>query len=88
MVAGLLPVPALDLARAAQAGNAGEAERIDRAFCPLWELFREFGSFRVMFAIAEVLGFGRIAPPRPVLGLDRAGHTGVEDALYSLLEAT
>ena len=81
VVAGLLPEPALALTRAAQAANAAEAERIDHAFAPLWELFREFGSFRVMFAIAEILGLGRIAPPRPILPLEPASLERVEVAL-------
>ena len=86
VVAGLLPEPALALTRAAQAGNAVEAERIDHAFAPLWALFREFGSFRVMFAIAEILGLGRIAPPRPILPLEPASRERVEVALRPLLQ--
>ena len=74
VVAGLLPEPALALTRASQAGNAAEAERIDHAFAPLWALFREFGSFRVMFTIAEILGLGRITPPRPILPLEPASR--------------
>lgn len=86
VVAGLLPEPALALTRAAQAGNAAEVERIDHAFAPLWALFREFGSFRVMFAIAEILDFGPMTPPRPILPLGQACRGRVEDALRSLLE--
>ncbi|SEL61949.1 4-hydroxy-tetrahydrodipicolinate synthase [Roseivivax marinus] len=85
VVAGLLPEPALALTRAAQAGNAAEAERIDHAFAPLWALFREFGSFRVMFAIADSLGFGGITPPRPILPLDQACRGRVEVALRPFL---
>ena len=86
VVAGLLPEPALALTRAAQAGDAAEAERIDRAFDPLWALFREFGSFRVMFTMAEILGLGRISPPRPILPLEQACRGRVEVALRPLLE--
>jgi 4-hydroxy-tetrahydrodipicolinate synthase len=86
VVAGLLPEPALRLARAARAGNAAEAERIDNAFAPLWTLFREFGSFRVMFAIAEALGLGPITPPRPILPLEPAARDRVELAMRPLLE--
>jgi len=87
VVAGLLPAPALALTRAAQAGNATEAERIDNAFALLWTLFREFGSFRVMFAIAETLGLGPITPPRPLLPLGPAARDRVEVALQPLLQA-
>ncbi|MFG6621166.1 dihydrodipicolinate synthase family protein [Sulfitobacter sp. 1A05707] len=86
VVAGLLPEPALALTRASQAGNAAEAERIDHAFGPLWALFREFGSFRVMFTIAEILGLGRITPPRPILPLEPASRERVEVALRPLLQ--
>ncbi|WP_299476440.1 dihydrodipicolinate synthase family protein [uncultured Paracoccus sp.] len=86
VVAGLLPEPALALTRAAQAGNAAEVERIDHAFAPLWELFREFGSFRVMFTIAEFLGLGRITPPRPILPLEPASLERVKVALRPLLQ--
>ncbi len=86
VVAGLLPEPALALTRAAQAGNAAEAERIDHAFTPLWELFREFGSFRVMFVIAEILGFRSITPPRPILALEPAYRKRVESALRPLIQ--
>lgn len=88
VVAGILPEPALALTRAAQAGNATEAERIDNAFAPLWTLFREFGSFRVMFAIAETLGLGPVTPPRPILPLGSPARDRVETALHSLLRAT
>ena len=74
------------LTRASQAGNAAEAERIDHAFAPLWALFREFGSFRVMFTIAEILGLGRITPPRPILPLEPASRERVEVALRPLLQ--
>lgn len=87
VVAGLLPEPAVALTRAAQSGDAAEAERIDRAFGPLWALFREFGSFRVMFTIAEVLGYGRLTPPRPVLPLEEANRQRVELTLRSLIDA-
>lgn len=40
VIAGLLPVPALQLMRAAQTGNAEEAKRLDAVFQPLWALFR------------------------------------------------
>jgi 4-hydroxy-tetrahydrodipicolinate synthase len=87
VVAGLLPRPALALTRAAQDGDAAEAERIDRAFGPLWALFREFGSFRVMFTMAEILGLGRITPPRPILPLEPASRERVEAAMRPLFQA-
>jgi len=84
VAAGLLPVPALALTRAAQAGDHVEAARIDAAFQPLWDLFKMFGSFRVMYVMADVLGLARIEPPRPILPLSREVHSQVERALQNL----
>ena len=84
VIAGLLPVEALALARAAMAGDRAETERLDQAFQPLWTLFKEFGSFRVMYAIAGLLGICRAAPPRPILPLAAADIPRVEAALESL----
>ena len=84
---GLLPAEALKLTRPAQAGDAQEATRINDAFAPLWALFREFGSFRVMYTIADLLGLGRFAPPRPVLGLPDSARGRVREALESLRAA-
>lgn len=84
VVAGLLPGPARQLARAAASGDAGEAARIDRAFEPLWATFREFGSFRVMYALANLLGEEEIEPTRPVLPLAADGRRKVQLALNHL----
>lgn len=86
VVAGLLPGPALALARAAGSGNAGLADRMDRAFQPLWALFRQFGSFRVMYALAELLDDDGIAPLRPVLPLAGDDRRKVEAALRQLAD--
>lgn len=81
VVAGLLPGPAVALARAAQADDRQEAGRIDEAFQPLWALFRRFGSYRVMYLLAELLGHGALQPPRPVLPLPEAEREAVSAAL-------
>lgn len=84
VIAGLLPVEALALTRAAQAGNKVEAERINAAFEPLWDLFRTYGSFRVMYVIADLLGLAKIEPPRPILPLAAEARGQVEAALNQL----
>ncbi|WP_312893134.1 dihydrodipicolinate synthase family protein [Ancylobacter sonchi] len=84
VAAGLLPEPALKLTRAAQAGDAAEVRRLDAAFQPLWQLFKEFGSFRVMYVIAELLGLARLQPPRPILPLAGEVRARVEAALRPL----
>lgn len=84
VVAGLLPRPALALARAAQADDRSEVARLDALFAPLWELFREFGSLRVMYAAAELLGVSDLPPPRPILPLSAANRERVSFALEPL----
>lgn len=84
VVAGLLPAPALALTRAAQAGNADETHRLNTAFEPLWTLFKEFGSFRVMYAIAAELDLFHAAPPRPVLPIPNEARPRVAAALEGL----
>jgi 4-hydroxy-tetrahydrodipicolinate synthase len=84
VVAGLLPAEALALTRAAQAGNAAEAERLNQGFAPLWALFKECGSFRVMYAIAEYLGLGSFAPPRPILPIGEEARVRLSAALKHL----
>lgn len=81
---GLLPTEALALTRAAMAGNRVEAERIDATFEPLWTLFKQFGSFRVMYTIADLLNLCRVFPPRPVLPLGADDRLRVKAALESL----
>ena len=81
VVAGLLPEPALRLTRAAQAGDGAEAKRVDAAFQPLWSLFKEAGSFRVVYALADALGLGRFEPPRPVLPAGPGVRARLDEAL-------
>ncbi len=84
VVGGLLPRPALALTRAAQAGDAAAVRRLDAAFAPLWDLFREHGSLRVVYAAANLLGLSDARPPRPVLPLKAGERAGVERALAAL----
>lgn len=84
VVAGLLPEPALRLTRAAQAGDVAEAKRLNAAFAPLWEAFRECGSYRTMYAVADALSLGRFEPPRPVLPVGPEVRARVDEALDQL----
>jgi 4-hydroxy-tetrahydrodipicolinate synthase len=84
VIAGLLPAEARALTRAAMAGDSAEAARLDHSFHLLWSLFKEFGSFRVMYAISDLLGLCRAAPPRPILPLGAADVLRVRAALESL----
>lgn len=81
VIGGLLPAPALKLTRAAQAGEMAEVRRIDDAFQPLWSLFREFGSLRVVYTAANLLALTDAVPPRPILPLSPGDQERVAAAL-------
>ena len=81
VVGGLLPVPTLKLLRAAQAGDADEVARWNAQFQPLWDLFKELSSLRVMYAAADILGLCQAEPPRPILPLPPATCQRVAAAL-------
>lgn len=84
VVGGLLPVPALRLLRAAQAGDAPEVARWNVRFQGLWDLFKELGSLRVMYASAAILGICHAEPPRPILPLALDASRRVAEALDKL----
>ena len=84
VVGGLLPEPALKLVRAAGARDIAEVRRIDGHFQPLWELFKEFGSIRVIYAAASILSLCEAVPPRPILSLTDANRVRVTTALDAL----
>ncbi|WP_308936958.1 dihydrodipicolinate synthase family protein [Dietzia massiliensis] len=85
VLAGTLPDPTLEIARAALAGNSGEALAASDRLAPLWDLFARHGSLRVVAAVAELLG---LAPddclPRPLLGLRGGDRAEVETVLTAL----
>lgn len=81
---GLLPVPCLELTRAAQAGNHSEVKRIDELLQPLWALFQELTSIRVMYAAADILGLTHSNPPRPILPIVKSEHQRIASALEGL----
>ncbi|MGL4831378.1 MAG: dihydrodipicolinate synthase family protein [Propionibacteriaceae bacterium] len=57
VLGGTVPQVALELTRAAQAGQADVAVAQSERLAPLWDLFAEFdGSFRVVAVIAQQLG--------------------------------
>ncbi|WP_262271774.1 dihydrodipicolinate synthase family protein [Microvirga yunnanensis] len=84
VLGGLLPGVCLRLVRAAQQGDAAEARRLDSALEPLWELFRQYSSLRVIYALADLLDICRTAPPRPLLPLSDTAKRQVADTLAHL----
>ena len=85
VLGGTLPAPVVALARAARAGNAEDARRINAELSPLWEVFQIFGSLRVMYVLLDLLGLGKIEPPRPILPLGTEAQERVAAAAEPLL---
>lgn len=84
VIGGLLPRQALALYKAASAGERDRLTGVEAAFQPLWSLFCELSSLRVVYAGARVLGLTDAEPPRPILPLSTADHRRVEAALKPL----
>lgn len=51
------------------------------AFVGLWDLFRMHGSFRLMYAAANMLGLTEASPPKPLLGPDEGLTVSLRKAL-------
>ena len=84
VVGGLFPVTCLALVRAAQRGDSDEARRLNASLQPLWDLFGEFSSLRVMYAVAGLRGLCDAEPPRPILPLPEAARQRIAAALEGL----
>ncbi|WP_404320920.1 dihydrodipicolinate synthase family protein [Arthrobacter luteolus] len=88
-VAGTLPEPAARIMRAVREGRSGDAVAESERLAPLWELFAQHGSLRVIAAAAEHLGLvPRNCLPLPVQGLGAAQRRRVAGALEELELAT
>ena len=81
VVAGLFPGVSVAIVRAVRKRDAAEARRLNATLEPLWALFKEFSSLRVMYACADLLDICRAEPPRPILPLSRAARQRVADTL-------
>jgi 4-hydroxy-tetrahydrodipicolinate synthase len=84
VAAGLFPAPALAVCRAAQASDAAEARRLNARLAPLWALFTQFTSLRVIYAAANALGLVNAEPPRPILPLPAEARARVEAVVGEL----
>lgn len=84
VVAGILPEETLKLANAAVSGNVENAGNIEAAFKPMWELFQEFGSLRVVYMIADLISLTDAKPPLPILPLEEDVKPRVKSALDAL----
>ncbi|WP_128253101.1 dihydrodipicolinate synthase family protein [Falsirhodobacter deserti] len=86
VLAGILPRPCQQIIDAVRAGDHAEAERIDIALQPIWRLFRDHTSFRVVHEMASQLAGLTVEPPRPVLPVSAAAKDEIATALRALPE--
>lgn len=81
-IAGTLPELAVTITRSAQEDRSEETQVRSAQLQPLWDLFAEHGSLRVVAAIAEHLGLAqRSCLPLPLRGLQDGDRAEVAAAL-------
>jgi 4-hydroxy-tetrahydrodipicolinate synthase len=85
VLGGLFPETALALVRAAQAGDGSEVLRQSERLQPLWALFKQYGSLRVMATAARLMGLVTSpALPLPLQPLNDAGCQQLAKLLHEL----
>ena len=84
VLGGIYPVICQRLMQAARRGDVEEVDRIDAQLQPIWRLFREHTSFRVVHLAAGMAGIANARPCRPVLPLTGAQARDVQDELARL----
>jgi 4-hydroxy-tetrahydrodipicolinate synthase len=84
VLAGLFPRPCLEIVKAIDRGDTDKARGLDRRLQPLWDLFQEFSSLRVVYAAANLLGLCASQPPRPILPLSGPARDRVAAVLQGL----
>ncbi|HEU0192119.1 MAG TPA: dihydrodipicolinate synthase family protein [Mycobacterium sp.] len=85
VVGGVLPGIALALTQAARDGDATGAREIAQSLEPMWRLFRDHGSFRVVAAAARELGLANSEfLPRPLRPLDSEACRRVREVLGTI----
>jgi 4-hydroxy-tetrahydrodipicolinate synthase len=84
VVGGLFPQPCMQIMRAIEAQDHEQARRLDARLQPLWELFTELSSLRVIYAAVQILGLCRADPPLPILPLEKDDRRRVAGVLEGL----
>lgn len=84
VAAGIFPKPCCEIVEAIREGRMEEARHLHKRLQPLWELFIELSSFRVVYAAVEILGVRGVVPPKPLLPLNAQQRKRVEAVLEQL----
>ncbi|MGR9232762.1 dihydrodipicolinate synthase family protein [Rhizobium leguminosarum] len=85
VIGGLLPRIAFALTKAAIAGEDGEVRRLDGLLQPLWQTFKAFGSFRVIYTLIDLLSLAKAELPGPLLPLGPMDRQRVLEAIEPLI---
>lgn len=85
VVGGILPHATLKLAYAARSADREKVIELEAAFRPLWALFQEFGSLRVVYVIANILSLSDAKPPLPIQPLGKLAQNRIQSALEGLI---
>lgn len=85
VVGGLFPHTAQALVRATHLGDPDQAIQASTRLEPLWAMFRQYGSLRVVATAAQIMGHTAAdCLPLPLKGLDRQARKQVERILETL----
>jgi 4-hydroxy-tetrahydrodipicolinate synthase len=84
VIGGLFPETALAITRASKTGNPDKAVALADRLEPMWALFRQHGSIRVISAAPEIMGLvQRPSLPLPLVALDDAVRKQITAAMVS-----
>ena len=84
VLGGTLPQIAQDLTRAAMSGDREATLKLDGKLAPMWNFFKEYGSLRVFYSIANQCGLTQAQPPKPILPLGQEAQERVVRTLSNL----
>jgi 4-hydroxy-tetrahydrodipicolinate synthase len=84
VLAGTMPSECVAITAAARAGETEKTQLLSDRLSPIWDLFGQYGSYRVVTAIADALGIVSATLPRPVKGLDWSALDGLNSDLRRL----
>ncbi|WP_269714614.1 dihydrodipicolinate synthase family protein [Caulobacter sp. NIBR2454] len=84
VLGGIFPKPCQTIIAAVKAGDVAAARAENVRLKPLWDLFAELTSFRVVYAANSLLGLTDAQPPRPLLGLSAQDRGRVERVIADL----
>lgn len=86
VVGGLFPQQCMDIVEAAQKGEGAKARALNAQLRPLFDLFKEYSSLRVMYSALGALGILATEPrlPQPLMPLSAEAHQKVAAVIKEL----